>query len=336
MSICGDNLRRAGVVAIGRNEGERLRACLASVIGKVPHVVYVDSGSTDESTKLARSMGATVVQLDMSIPFTAARARNAGVARLRELTNDLAFVQVVDGDCIVVDGWLVRAIEAVRADERIAVVCGRRREESPDATMYNRLCDMEWDTPVGESETCGGDALIRLSAFDEVNGYDATIIAGEEPDMCFRMRQRGWRILRIDAEMTLHDARMTNFRQWWKRAVRSGHAVAEAHHRHGRSAERFRANRVRWVLEWAVLIPFIGLALAWWTWGASLAVFGLYLVQWYRLKRWQIDRGAAPSHASLYAQHCIMSKFPELVGMVRYWWNQMLGRRSTIIEYQRA
>lgn len=68
-------------VAIGRNEGARLVACLESMVGRVDPIIYVDSGSTDNSVAEARARGAEVVELDMSIPFTAARARNAGAAR---------------------------------------------------------------------------------------------------------------------------------------------------------------------------------------------------------------------------------------------------------------
>ena len=63
-----------GVVAIGRNEGDRLRVCLTSALRDSNHVVYVDSGSTDGSVAMVRELGATVVELDLSIPFTAARA----------------------------------------------------------------------------------------------------------------------------------------------------------------------------------------------------------------------------------------------------------------------
>src|SRR5262245_16239994 len=61
-----------GVVIIGRNEGERLRCCLASVSAQGLSVVYVDSNSTDSSIELARGMGASVVALDSSRPYSAA------------------------------------------------------------------------------------------------------------------------------------------------------------------------------------------------------------------------------------------------------------------------
>ena len=72
-------LHQIAVVVIGRNEGERLRQCLMSIDKGVAGIVYVDSGSTDQSIALAESLGAQVVELDASIPFTAARARNVGI-----------------------------------------------------------------------------------------------------------------------------------------------------------------------------------------------------------------------------------------------------------------
>src|SRR5687768_17706012 len=95
-----------GVIAIGRNEGERLRRCLASVVGKgCAAVVYVDSNSSDGSVAMARGMGVEVVELDMSLPFSAARARNAGFERLVQAAPHVEFVQFVDGDCEVQPTW---------------------------------------------------------------------------------------------------------------------------------------------------------------------------------------------------------------------------------------
>ena len=200
--------RRVGAVAIGRNEGARLERCLASLAPMACPLVYVDSGSSDDSVARARTAGAEVVELDLAEPFTAARARNAGLARILDRGNCTGFVQFVDGDCEVRDGWIAWALAAMEAEPDLAVVCGRRRERHPEASVWNLLCDCEWNTPVGEAAACGGDALVRVAALREVGGYDAALIAGEEPEMCLRLSRRGWRVRRLDAEMTLHDAAM--------------------------------------------------------------------------------------------------------------------------------
>lgn len=327
-----------GVVVIGRNEGERLRRCLASVRQRAERVVYVDSGSTDGSVAMAEEMGTDVVSLDTTQPFTAARARNVGLARLREIAPALELVQLVDGDCEVCEGWLEKAAAAMAGDPGLAVVCGRRRERHPEASVYNRLCDIEWDTPIGPAEQCGGDALMRTRALDEVGGYDDALIAGEEPDLCLRMRQRGWRILRIDAEMTLHDANMTRFDQWWRRSIRAGWAYAEGSARHGREAERFWVREARSNWFWGVGVPVAALGMALPTAGLSLGVGlgGGYLLLWRRVKKAMLARGLSEEDAALYARYTALGKVPQGLGQLRYWRARLAGRRQGIIEYKGA
>src|SRR5690606_20829115 len=241
---------RLGVVAIGRNEGERLRACLQAVVGRAATVVYVDSGSTDGSTEMARSLGVDVVELDMSIPFTAARARNAGFERLVTLLPEVELVQFVDGDAEIVDGWLEAGARALAENPELAVVCGRLKERHPEASIYNRLCDIEWDGPAGEIEASGGICMVRADAFRAVGGYNPAILAGEEAEMCSRLRAAGFRIERLPVEMALHDMDMHRFSQWWRRTVRTGHAYAEIHARHASSPERPYDREVRSAWFW--------------------------------------------------------------------------------------
>src|SRR5262245_51583875 len=171
-----------GVIVIGRNEGQRLVDCLKSVKLESDCIVYVDSGSTDGSVAAAKQLGAMAVELDMARPFTAARARNEGLAALRSSRPDIQFVQFIDGDCELVKGWLQAALTFITQRSDVAVVCGRRRERYPDASVYNWLCDLEWDTPVGEAAACGGDALMRAAALEAVSGFLPHLRAGEEPE----------------------------------------------------------------------------------------------------------------------------------------------------------
>ena len=325
---------RLGVVAIGRNEGDRLRRCLKSLVGPARPVVYVDSGSTDGSVAFARSIGATVVELDRGTPFTAARARNLGFAKLRDSAPDLEFVQFVDGDCEVVAGWLERALAELRADPSLAVVCGRRRERYPDASLYNRLCDLEWDTPIGDAEACGGDAMMRVQPLHEVGGYNPELIAGEEPELCLRLRQRGWRIRRIDAEMTLHDAAITSFGQWWKRTLRGGHAYAEAAGRHGHEPGHAGVRDSLSIWFWAAGVPAAALGLAPFTLGGSLALLGGYPVLAARIYKGGRQRGLSERDAALYSASCVVGKAPQLLGQILYWKKRLRGEQGSLIEYK--
>lgn len=250
-----------GIVVIGCNEGQRLRDCLVSVLDQGHRVVYVDSGSTDDSVTLARSLGADVVELDPASPFTAARGRNEGAKHLARVATPVRLVQFVDGDCEVIPGWLARGRAELEGRPDAAVVCGRLRERYPERSLYNRLADLEWNGPVGEIQACGGIALMRLGAFLEVGGFDPTLRAGEEPELCLRLRRADWKLLRLDAEMARHDIAITRFAQWWRRAVRFGHGSLDAAIRGGRSdaglERQIRSTRI-WTLGWLATLPLAG------------------------------------------------------------------------------
>lgn len=259
--MSGDLTHRVGVVAIGRNEGSRLERCLASAPPGLA-IVYVDSGSTDGSVEMARAAGARVVALDMTRPFTAARARNEGWRALITNAPALEYIQFVDGDCEFEHGWIVAATNFLDAEPEYAVACGRRRERFPEASYYNRLCDAEWNTPVGDAEACGGDALVRTTALVAVNGYDGDLMAGEEPEMCLRLRAKGWKVRRLDAPMTIHDAAMLRFGQWWNRARRSGFGYAQVWQATRRRPEPLYSRELSRAVLWAGVVPVVALAMA--------------------------------------------------------------------------
>ena len=324
---------RAGAVAIGRNEGERLHRCLESIRAAGLPIVYVDSGSTDTSVALARELGAEVVVLDPSQPFSAARARNAGLARLSECVPQVEWVLFVDGDCELVDGFVPLALEHLQAAEDCAVVFGRRRERYPERSIYNHLCDIEWGGEAGDATACGGDSLMRVAAVDGVGGFDPSFIGGEEPELCFRLRAAGWRIQRIAEAMTIHDAAMTRASQWWRRAMRAGHAYAQSAHRHGRSAEGFRRAELRSIVLWSLLIPFASVTAALFHLPGWL-LLGLYPLQVVRIRRSPVCSTLPPRSAWLYAVSCVASKFPEALGAARFHQTRLRGSGTELIEYK--
>lgn len=314
---------RIGAVVIGRNEGVRLVACLASIPVGVTPVIYVDSGSTDRSVEAARAAGARVVCLDMSQPFTAARARNAGLDMLNRL-EETAFVQFIDGDCTLQPGWIQAGIAAFWTHPKAAVVCGRRRERFPEASVWNRLCDAEWDTPLGEAKACGGDALMRRDPLASVGGFNPALIAGEEPDLCLRLRAAGWQVWRIPDEMTLHDAAMTRFSQWWKRSHRAGHAYAEGVAMHGSTPERHWVAETRRALAWGAGLPLFAFA------GMLFTPWATLLLLAYPLQALNLIRRYGPEQGLF----LLIGKLPEAMGILEYHANRLRRRRTRLIEYK--
>lgn len=324
-----------GVVTIGRNEGERLRVGLRALERLGVPVVYVDSRSTDGSPELARALGAEVVVLDLSRPIGVPRARNEGFERLLELHPEIRYVQFVDGDCELREGWLEQGRAVLDQRPDVALVTGRRRERFPERSVYNRLADLEWDMPIGEIDGSHGDVMIRALAFRQVGGFDANVLVAEDIDICLRLRQRGWILLRLDQEMTIHNMDMTRFGQWWRRAVRAGYGYADGAYLHGGPPERRFVREVLRILGWGLLIPLAILLLAWPTRGASLALTLVYPLQYWRIeRRARLRRGWTSSDARIYALFCVLGHFPHLVGLVTYWF-RLIGRRpKKIIEYK--
>jgi len=320
-----------GAVVIGRNEGARLKCCLNSIQHSAALTIYVDSGSTDGSVAMARAAGADVIELNLSLPFTAARARNAGFKRLREMRADIDYVQFVDGDCELKAGWMQKAAGWLETHADAAVVCGRLRERYPERTIYNLLCDIEWDAPAGETRACGGVAMFRAAALTAAGGYRADLIAGEEPELCLRLRVAGWKVWRLADAMALHDAAMIRFSQWWRRSVRSGYAYAEGAFIHGDTAERYCVREARRAWLWAAVVP-VGMCAAIAAWGH----WGLLLLAVYPLQIMRLSlRGKRRFRDNfLRSTFLVLGKFAEVAGQIKFHAGRLQGRQAQLIEYK--
>ena len=313
------------VVVIGLNAAATLEACLRSVraaaapLGEGVRVLYVDGGSRDASADIARGLGVEVIQLRTDRP-TAAKGRNAG---WRAVQAEL--VQFVDSDTVLEPDWLVRGTAAIEQDGRIAALFGQLHEANPTGSLYNEVCGFDWYVPPGDWRMCGGNALFRLEALRQVDGSDEALAAGEEADLCWRLRRRGWRIVCVEGVMAHHDLGMTGFTAYWRRAERSGHAYAEIGTRFaGTDDPMWRAE-----LRRNLALPPAALLLAAVAWAVAgrlglLALAALaaavVLRKFVALRR----RIPAPGFRVLYLGHLAFIRLPLFVGAVRY----LLGPRS--------
>ncbi len=324
-------LSTVGVVVIGRNEAGRLQGCFSSGVREAPFLVYVDSGSTDGSVKLARSLGIVAVELDSSTAFSAARARNEGFRRLQQIHPRLEFVQFVDGDCELCAGWLEAGARFLADHEDSAVVSGRLREKHPGNSIYNTLCDMEWDVPSGDAKDCGGIAMMRANAFGVAQGFRIDLIAGEEPELCVRLRKQGWKIWRIQQEMALHDAAMTRFGQWWTRTQRSGHAITQGAALHGRRPEQYGTREVRSIVIWGLVLPLLAIVLTALVGLPGMLILALYPLQIVRLA---LHGSRSTRENWLCATFLVVGKLPAMLGLIQFYVRRSLGRQSRLMEYK--
>ena len=336
MNLADVSAGPTGIVVIGRNEGERLIACLDSLRSEACTVVYVDSGSRDGSVARARPLCERVVELDTARPFSAARARNEGFAALMAARPTVTSVQFLDGDCTLLPGWLAAATRALRADADRAVVVGPLQERRADASVYNRLCALEWKSPAGDLSNfgaLGGIMLVRADVFARLGGFNEQVIAGEDSEFGVRIGAAGLKITKIDVPMATHDADIHRFGQWWRRSVRAGHAIGQRFSLNGRGPLRDCARERRSVLVWGVSLPLLIIGLAPFTSGLSLLLAGGYLVLAQRIARYRRGQGDSPADARLYARFVVIGKFAEAVGLLKFKLNSMAGRYR-IIEYK--
>jgi glycosyltransferase involved in cell wall biosynthesis len=313
-------LQDVGIVVIGRNEGVRLSSCLSS-LPPISNVVYVDSGSTDGSSDLARSWGADVVELDSASPYTAARARNAGFKRLAA-TRSVDFVQFVDGDTTLAEEWLESGVAFLVSKPEVAAVVGLLNEEYSGASIYQELCGIEWSGPTGLVDYCGGTVLIRAAAFRLAGGYREDLKGGEEPELCLRIRESGNLIWKLAVPMGSHHADMRRFAEWWRRTARGGYAFAEVSHLHRHSPARIWRHECRRALAASLALPAICIA------GAVLHPSMLALLVAYPL---QIIRIALLKRELprpwLYASFMVLAKFAEAFGIMKFHVNRVFGKR---------
>lgn len=325
-----------GIVVIGRNEGGRLINCLESVKDSSCYVIYVDSGSIDNSVEVACNLADKVIELDPARPFSAARARNEGFEELLQLFPQIQFVQFLDGDCILAKGWLEAAKTALIEDQKRAVVIGHLQEAYADASPYNRLCALEWKSIPGDLDDfggLGGISMIRADIFRQLDGFNADVIAGEDSEFGVRLSLAGYLVTKIDYPMATHDANMTRFIQWWKRAVRAGHAIGQRSYLNGQSdiKDCVRERKSTWF--WGIGLPLLILVFLVPSHGLSLILLGGYVFLGTRIFRFRRGRGDTISDAFLYTRFLLLAKLANGMGLIKFQLNKLV-QRYTIIEYK--
>lgn len=320
--------KKIGVVVIGKNEGERLKKCLLSIPENINNLVYVDSGSTDESIEFAESNNIASVRLDAHMPFSAARSRNEGFEYLLGCNPKLSYILFLDGDCILHSEWLKDSSEFLDSNPNCAIVTGRLKERFPETSIYNQLCDMEWDAPTGNVRTCGGIFTVRTSAFLSIKGFNTNITAGEEPDLCHRLIGNGWEIHRIEKPMALHDADMTRFSQWWKRAVRSGYGYAQGFMLRKNERQGYGYIQSIKIWLWALFLPAFLMVLPL-PFKISIPVLVIiYFAKFLKMAIYTHKSVKDIKQSLLYSFFILIIYFPQLIGQLKFLLRTHVNKRQ--------
>ncbi|PAJ74758.1 hypothetical protein CJF42_08740 [Pseudoalteromonas sp. NBT06-2] len=315
-----------GIVVIGRNEGERLKRCLKSALKAQYPIVYVDSDSVDGSVLFAQSNDILVVKLTKDQPLNAAVARNAGFKKLIAENVNIEFVHFIDADCELAENWIIQAVRKLDSNDEVSAVCGRLREKNVNESLYTKLCDMSWYIKPGEVNSCGGIATIKAEIFEKLNGFNETLIAGEEPEFYSRVRKKGYKVQCLDVFMGTHDCAMTSFGQWWTRTIKTGFGFA--------NAQKWGAwqARQRSIIIWALIIPLAILI------GSFIEFYFILFCLIYPTQIFRMTlKSKIPycfSDKLLNSSFCVFSKLPQLIGMIKYHFSRLNGKQNINIEYK--
>lgn len=324
---------RLGVVVIGRNEAPRLARALAALHGQPGSVVYVDSGSSDGSPEIAQRAGIRVVPLTEG-PYSAAKGRTAGVDRLSAEIPNLRYIQFIDGDCAIADGWLAEGVAFLDAHPDAAAVVGRLREENAGSSMLIRLVEVEWDLPEGETDVIGGISLMRLDALQRAGGWRSDLVAGEELDLSSRLRASGYTLHRLARDMCRHDIGITRLSEFWKRSVRTGHSYAQLAALHHATGPRRWLRRTIGHVFYGLLLPLVGVIALVVYWPAALIVLTIYGLLVVRMGLWRLRRNDPLPVALSYAVLTTVCKVAAGLGVLKFLKSSLTGRRSSLIEYK--
>jgi len=313
-----ENFPKISIVVIGLNVEKHLRETLLSLRSlKYPQknleIIYVDSGSEDKSIAIAQSFPKVQI-ISLTDPYpNAAKGRNAGWQKA-----SFPFVQFLDGDSQLDSQWFQKAVPWF--NDNIAAVCGVNNEKYPKRNFYHKLSHIEWQYKTGLCSYFGGNVLVRRETLKEVGGFDVKLVAGEEPDLSVRMRRVGWKLLRLNENMTTHDINMSTFRQYFNRSARSGYAYAQVGLRYARSSTKLWLRELlRPLIRFSGVCVFLSLGYV-----ADQFVLGfvislcLLLKPFTRFNEIKKRHSLSNKDTFAYISHLCFVAFPQCIGILSY------------------
>ncbi|MBA2439808.1 MAG: glycosyltransferase, partial [Thermoleophilaceae bacterium] len=186
-------------------------------------VIVVDDGSVDESAAIARAHGARVISTENR---GLSAARNTGLAAA---TGEI--VAYLDDDAYPDRHWLTYLADAYRIGDYVGVggpniAPGDERGTAagigfaPGSPTHVLISDREAE------HIPGCNCSFRTDALAAVGGFDTQFrVAGDDVDLCWRMREAGGRIGFSPPAMVWHHRR-ASLRTYWRQ--QRGYGKAEA------------------------------------------------------------------------------------------------------------
>ena len=219
-------MEKTAIIILNWNGAQMLRTYLPSVIAhtKGAEIIVADNGSTDDSLEVLRKEFPSVKTIVLDTNYGFAEGYNKAIEQVES-----DYVVLLNSDVEVTEGWLSPLLDYMTAHPEVAAVqpkirawrerdrfehagaaggylswlgypyCRGRRfgRVEQDHGQYDTIAEIDWTT--------GACMCVRTSVYKECGGLDAAFFAHqEEIDLCWRMRNKGWKLACIPQSVVYH------------------------------------------------------------------------------------------------------------------------------------
>ena len=183
------------------NNPKGLRRCIEALRGQglAFELIVVDNGSTDETCAVAE-LHADRVLICPKLTIGALRNQGAQVAKGQILV-------FTDSDQRPAEGWLASGLEALAREESAGMV-GARYHAPEGSSWVAKTWDLQRrysDVPGDIGWLQGGNLFVKRAAFERVGGFRTDLVASEDVDLSFRVRNAGFRVICDPKIINYHD-----------------------------------------------------------------------------------------------------------------------------------
>lgn len=203
-----------------------LRRYLPSVVAHTTgaEIIVADNGSTDDSLEVLRKEFPSVKTIVLEKNYGFAEGYNRAIEQV-----DSEYVVLLNSDVETPEGWLTPLLDYMETHPEIAAVqpkirSWRQRDYfehagaaggyvnqlgypycrgrvlwhvEQDKGQYDTIAEVDW--------TSGACMCVRTKVYKECGGLDASFFAHmEEIDLCWRMRNAGWKLACIPQSTVYH------------------------------------------------------------------------------------------------------------------------------------
>jgi len=216
------------IIILNWNGAEMLRTYLPSVIANTTlpgcEIIVADNGSTDNSLEVLQKEfpSVRIIALDQNYGF--AEGYNRALAQ-----TDADYTVLLNSDVETPEGWLAPLLDYLNTHPDTAAVQPKIRswrnrsffEHAGAAGGYLNALGYpycrgrilwhveedkgQYDTPAEVDWTSGACMCVRTQVYKDCGGLDATFFAHmEEIDLCWRMRNKGWKLACLPQSVVYH------------------------------------------------------------------------------------------------------------------------------------